>query len=378
MTLTTTRRRRAGALTALILGSLALSACSPGTSSTAPIPHDTVIDRFGTVTDTVGPNGEIPSPAAELTLTEQQRASIAAGGHRAAILWHELSSWSKAIHAGIEDEFNELGIEIVATSDAKFDAALQANQIETTLALQPDVILGQAVDPVTAATAYKPAVDAGVKLIYADQAPEDYTHGKQYQAVITDDLFQIGKRAADALGEALGGTGHVAVLYYDAEFHVTNFRDAAFLSTLAKSYPDIEVVAKQGFTDPNKAEEIANALLAKHPDLAGIYTSWAVPAQGVLSALKSEGNTTTKIVTIDLDDTVATDLARGGNVTGIVADEAYQYGRAMAIAAALAILGEPGPEFATSDSVTVTRDTIVEGYKAWNQQVPDAVTKAMK
>jgi ribose transport system substrate-binding protein len=368
-------------LAALTISALALTACSgSGTDSGTDdaLPASTVIDRFGTVTETVGPNGETPTPASEITLTDEQKAQLASGGYRAAILWHELSSWTKALQAGIEDQLAELGVEVVSTSDAKFDAATQANQIETTLALEPDVILGQAVDPTTAGAAYQPAVDQGVKLIFADQAPDAYTHGDQYQAVLTDDLFQIGERAATQLGEALGGTGEVAVLYYDAEFHVTNFRDAAFLTTLAKKYPEITVVAKQGFTDPNKAEEIANALLTKHPDLAGIYTSWAVPAQGVLSALKNAGNSTTKIVTIDLDDTIATDLASGGNVVGIVADRAYDYGRAMAVSAGLAILGQPAPAFGISDSVTVTKATIAEGYEAWNEPVPTTVQNALK
>lgn len=178
--------------------------------------------------------------------------------------------------------------------------------------------------------------------------------------------------------DAVPEDGKIAVLYYDADFHVTNFRDASFLSTIEKECPDVEVVAKQGFSDPNKAEEIANPLLTKHPDLAGVYTSWAVPAQGVLAALKNAGNSTTKIVTVDLDDTIAADLAGDGNVAAIVADKAYEYGRAMATAAALAILDEPAPEFGVSDSVTVTKDTLAEGYKAWNQDLPTAVREALQ
>ena len=371
------RIRTSAALVALALTTFTLSACTGGdTVGTAPT--NTVIDRFGAITETVGPNGETPTPASDLSLTPEQKTQLAAGGYRAAILWHELSGWTKAIQSGMKDELTELGIEVVATSDAKFDAATQANQIETTLALKPNVILGQAVDPTTAGAAYQPAVDQGVNLIFADQAPDGYTYGKQYQAVLTDDLFQIGERAANEMGEALGGQGEIAVVYYDAQFHVTNFRDAAFLATLAKNYPGIKVVAKQGFTDPNKAEEIANALLTKHPNLAGIYTSWAVPAQGVLSALKNAGNTTTKIVTVDLDDTIATDLAAGGNVVGIVADRAYDYGRAMAKAAALSLLGQPAPAFGISDSVTVTKDTIAQGYEAWNEPIPETVKNALK
>lgn len=354
----------------------ALTACSSTSEPSAPT--DTVIDRFGTVTATIGPTGEKPTPAADIILTVAQKQQIEEGDYRAAVLWHELSSWTKAIQAGIEDELAALGIELVATADAKFDAATQANQISTTLAMQPDVILGQAVDPVTAGAAYQPAVDQGVKLIFADQAPDDYTHGDQYQAVLTDDLFQIGERAAIALGEALGGEGEVGVLFYDAEFHVTNYRDAAFLSTLAAKYPEISVVAKQGFSDPNKAEEIATVMLAQHPNLAGVYTSWAGPAQGVLAALKGSGNSSTKVVTIDLDDVIAADMAADGNVVAIVADRAYEYGRAMGVAAALAILGQPAPAFGVTDSVTVTKDSLTEGYRSWNQELPGSVAAALE
>ncbi|MGO1410381.1 MAG: substrate-binding domain-containing protein [Microbacterium sp.] len=365
------------ALPALAVASLALAGCATGGSSSA-VPTDTVIDQFGAVTKTQGPNGETPTPTSEMTLTEEQRETLASGDYRAAIAWHELSSWSQAIQAGIEDELDELGISIASTTDAKFDAATQANQIQTAVSLKPDVILGQAVDPTTASAIYQDAVDQGIQLVFADQAPDGYTYGEEYQSVLTDDLFQIGQRAGQAMCDAVPEDGKIAVLYYDADFHVTNFRDASFLSTIEKECPDVEVVAKQGFSDPNKAEEIANPLLTKHPDLAGVYTSWAVPAQGVLAALKNAGNSTTKIVTVDLDDTIAADLAGDGNVAAIVADKAYEYGRAMATAAALAILDEPAPEFGVSDSVTVTKDTLAEGYKAWNQDLPTAVREALQ
>jgi ribose transport system substrate-binding protein len=240
------------------------------------------------------------------------------------------------------------------------------------------VILGQAVDP-TIAAAYQPAVDAGVKLIFADQAPDDFTYGNEYQAILTDDLFAVGQQTGEAMCNAVGNTGEIAVIFYDAQFHVTNFRDAAFLQAVAEKCPDVKVVAKQGFSDPNKAEEIANGVLAHNPNVAGIYVSWAVPAQGVLAALKGAGNTTTKIVTIDLDDTMATDMVTpGGHTAAIIVDDAYSYGKAMAISAALAILGKPAPEYGVSSVVTATKDNVADGYAAWNQQVPQVVLDASK
>ena len=324
-----------------------------------------------------GPNGESPTDAADVTLTEEQKETIRAGDHRVAILWHELSGWSQAIQDGMVDVFDDLGIEVTTTADAAFDAPTQASQIESALATQPEVILGQAVDPVTGAAAYQPAVDAGVKLIFADQAPNGFVYGEDYQAILTDDLFAVGQHSGSAMCEVLDGEGQVAVLFYDADFHVTNFRDAAFLQTLSDECPDVEVVAKEGFADPNRAEEIASAVLARHPNVGGIYVSWAVPAQGVLAALDAAGNTTTQIVTIDLDDTMAVDMVSpNGHTAAIIVDEAFSYGQAMANAAALAILGEPGPEYGVSAVVTATADNIEEGYAAWNQDVPQAVLDA--
>ena len=48
------------------------------------------------------------------------------------------------------------------------------------------------------------------------------------------------------------------------------------------------IVDSQGIADPARAEEIANALLTKTPDLDGIYVTWAEPAEGVLAALRGE------------------------------------------------------------------------------------------
>jgi ribose transport system substrate-binding protein len=390
--LMTKHGRTAVGVTAALISAALIAGCStsatssdasgsPGPASSAAnseVADDTVIDKFGLIEGTYGPAKEAPTPATSLTLTPEQVTQVKAAGYKAAILWHEMSGWSQAVQDGMVAQLDELGIEITSKADAKFDAATQANQIETALATKPSVILGQAVDPATGAAAYQPAVDAGVKLIFADQAPNAYTHGKEYQAIITDDLYQAGKRTGEAMCAAVGNKGEVAIMFYDADFHVTNFRDAAFQQTLRQTCPDVKIVAKEGFSDPNKAEEIANGIIARHPEVAGIYTSWAVPAQGVLAALKSAGNTTTKIVTIDLDDTMATDMASpDGHTAAIIVDQAYNYGKAMAISAALALLGQPAPAYGIVDEVTATRDTLTEGYAAWNQKVPDPVNAAL-
>ena len=208
------------------------------------------------------------------------------------------------------------------------------------LAEKPSVVLSLPLDPTTSAEAFRPAVEAGTKLVLLSNLPTGYKQGKEYVAIVTDDLFQMGKQAADALaaGDRQEGQGRLDLPR--RQYYVTNQRDNAFKTTIEKDYPDIKIVAEQGIADPARAEEIASALLLKNPDLDGIYVTWAEPAEGVLAALRAAGNTKTKIVTLDLSEPVALDMVKGGNVAAIVADKAYELGRAMATTAAYGLLGK--------------------------------------
>ncbi len=156
--------------------------------------------------------------------------------------------------------------------------------------------------------------------------PRASSRGTDYVTIVSDDLFQMGEKAADAMAAAIGGKGKVGYLFHDANFYVTNQRDGAFKETIETKYPDIEIVAEQGLADPAKAEDVINAFMIKNPDLDAVYVTWAEPAEFVLAALRNGGNTQTKIVTLDLSEPLALDMVKDGNVAAIVADEAYAIG----------------------------------------------------
>jgi len=92
--------------------------------------------------------------------------------------------------------------------------------------------------------------------------------------------------------------------------YVTNRRDNAFKATIQRDYPNIQIVAQQGTADPARAEDAALSMLTRTPDLDGIYVPWAEPAEHVLAALRNAGNTTTRIVTLDLSGPLALDMVR--------------------------------------------------------------------
>ncbi len=329
--------------------------------------------------ETVGPDGEKATPTSELTLSDAEVAKLKDGKFTAALLWHTSSDFVNAVTAGAKDEFARLGITVVAQTDAGFDAAKQKSDVETILAKKPNAILALPLDPVTAAEAFRPAVASGVKIVLLSNKPKGFIQGKDYVTIVTDDLFQMGKHAADALADSINKKGKVAWIYHDAQYYVTNQRDNAFKATIEADYPDIHIVAKQGISDPARAEEIANAILLKNPDLDGIYVTWSEPAEGVLAALRSTGNTKTKIVTLDLSEPVGLDMAKGGNVTAIIADKAYELGRAMATAAGYGLLSKSAPAFVVAPVLTVTKANIAQGWQeSLHRDAPKSVLNALK
>lgn len=355
-----------------------IPACGPASDERAA-PSVPRIESSRALGTTRGPNGERPTPTSALRLSPSEIAKVRGGHHTAALVWHEDSDFTSAVDAGVRDEFSVLGITVVAKTSASFDAAKQKSDVETVQAKRPSVLLTLPVDPVVTASAYKAAARQGTKIVLLSSVPQGMEYGRDYVNLVTDDLFQMGKRAADALAAAIGGNGKIAFFFHDANHYVTNERDRAFLTTITGNYPDIDVVAKSGIADPNRAQDVANATLVKHPDLDGAYVMFAQPpGEGVLAALRANGNTKTKLVTLDLDEPLALDMAKGGQTVALIVDLPYDLGRAMAKSAAYGLLGKRAPPFVIGPAMTITRANLAQGYReSLHRSPPARIMKAL-
>ena len=99
----------------------------------------------------------------------------------------------------------------------------------------------------------------------------------------------------------------------------------------------------------------------------------------MLAALRAAGNTHTKIVTLDLSEPIALDMVQGGNVAAIVADQAYELGRAMATTAGYGLLGKAAPPFIVAPVIAVTKANVGEGWQtSLHRDPPESVMKAAK
>ena len=367
---------------AVLIASGTLAAAGTGISCSSARPggqDNTPIKSSPSPGSTRGPNGEKATAASVLRLTSGDVAKVRAGSYSAALVWHDESDFTEAVTAGVRDEFRVLGIRVVAQTTAGFDAAKQKADIETVEAKKPDVMLTLPVDPVITASAYKQAAREGTKIVLLSNLPQGMSYGRDYVTVVTDDLFDMGKRAADALAAAVHGKGEVGYFFLDQNSFVANQRDQAFLKTMRANYPQIKIAASQGIADPNQAQQQANATLVKHPDLSGVYVTFSQPpGEGVLAALRANGNTTTKIVSLDLDEPLALDMAKRGHSFALIVDRAYDLGQAMAKSAAYGLLGRQAPPFVIVPALTVTRANLVEGYRESLRRAPPAsVMKAL-
>jgi len=327
-----------------------------------------------------GPKGEKATSARTLKLTDEEIAKVRAGNYTAAICFHYSGDdWSRAQQEGLRDAFEKLNIRILAVTDANFKVEQQVSDIESVLALRPDILISIPVDPISTAPAFKRAADSGVKIIFMDNCPTDLEHGKDYMSIVSADNYGNGVVAADIMADALGGKGNIGVIYHDATYFVTNQRVQAFEKTIKEKYPDIKIIDRGGFDDPNKVADIADAIFVRSPELNGIFANWDVPAEAVVSSAIAMGREDIVVTTIDLGDNVARIIAQGGLVKGLGAQLPYDQGQAEATLAAYALLGKDCPPYVAVPALPVVKDNILEAYRqVYHKDAPDWLVEAAK
>jgi ribose transport system substrate-binding protein len=322
-------------------------------------------DASGTIVSS-GPYGEKATGTSEIVITEEQATKIKAGNYTAAIAMGFLGDdWSQQQLAGIKSEFKKLGIKVETETNANFKDTTQISDLETIAAKKPDILISIPLNAQTTADAYKAIAASGTKIVFMDQPAEGMEAGKDYVSVVSADSFGLGINIADELAKAIDGKGEVAALYYAPDFYVTNQRYQGFVARLEAKYPDIKLVAVQGFQDPNRSQEVADAILTRYPKLKGMYASWDTPAMGAVAAAGVAGKSPSefKIVNENLGNEVALNMASNGFIAGIGSQRPFDQGVAEARQGALAMIGAKTHPYVAVPSLAVNRSNLAESYK---------------
>lgn len=328
-----------------------------------------------------GPHGEEAALASEADLTDEEVAKIKGMGLKAALVMHYGGNdWANAQIKGLKDEFGRLGVEILAITDADFKPDKQVSDIETVMAMDPDIIVSIPTDPVATADAYKKAANAGIKLVFMDNVPEGLEPGQDYVSVVSADNEGNGVVSAHLMAKALGGKGKIGLIFHEADFFVTRQRYEGFKRTMSEQYPNIEMVAEQGIAGPDfagDAQSAANAMLTRHADLAGIWAVWDVPAEGVMAAARESGRENLKIATQDLGTNVALAMAKNDLIVGLGAQRPYNQGITEARLAVGSLIGKDAPPYVALGAVAVERGNVVESWKlVFGDEAPAELTEA--
>jgi ribose transport system substrate-binding protein len=314
-----------------------------------------------------GPNGETAEPASAADLSAAEISKVKSKHATAAIVMHYGGNdWANAQVAGLKSEFGKLGIKVVAVTDANFKPDKQVSDLETVLIKKPDIIVSIPTDPVATASAYKAAARSGAKLVFMDNVPKGMAAGKDYVSVVSADNYGNGVTSAHLMAKALGGKGEIGLIHHEADFFVTKQRYDGFKSTIEKDYPNIKIVDDKGIAGPDfagDAQNAANAMLTEHPNLAGIWAVWDVPAEGVMAAARASGRTDLKIATEDLGTNAAIALAKNQLVIGLGAQRPFDQGVAEAQLGAGSLLGKKEPAYVALSALPVEHANVLQAWK---------------
>lgn len=339
------------------------------------------IDDLSSTVVSDGQRGEKGVLGSSIQLTPEQVAKVKAGNFKVAISLGWLGDdWASEQLNGLKETFASLGIEVVAETNANWDDAKQISDLDSIAVLKPDLLVSIPLNGQTTASAYKRIADAGTKVVFIDQAVDGMDPGKDYVSIVSSDNLALGMYIADELARAIGGKGDVAALYFANDFYVTNLRYEGFVARLMAKYPDVKLVAAAGHDDPNKGQEVAQALLARYPTLNGLYGSWSIPAMGAATAAQIAGLSPEnfKIVCENFDQIVAANMAGKGFIAGISSQRPYDQGAAEAKVGALALIGETTPPYVVVPPLAVNRENLPASYKTiYRHDLPAEMSAAL-
>lgn len=293
------KRKSISILLSLAMAATLLTGCGNSSSATkeesAASPEASVVAEEASVSD-ASKNVVSEAPAesddtatySDLELTDAEKE--AAKGLTIGVSYCLMSAPAVKVFAqGIEAEAEELGIEIIEL-DGEWDAAKQADQVNTFISKKVDGIVLNPCDGTSLVSAAKAAYDADIPVVTGAMNIDE--SGYEYiKTFVGPDDADVGRAAGRSMIAALGDAGgKVAIIEGTAGSSAQVNRTAGFEEVIAGS--KIEVVAKNsGDYDEATAMNIAEDLLTKYPDLAGVFCHDDTMASGCVQAMKELGYT---------------------------------------------------------------------------------------
>jgi ribose transport system substrate-binding protein len=217
-------------------------------------------------------------------------------------------------------------------------------------------VLISPVDPNSLAGPVKTLQGNGSKVAIVDTSLADGSIGITH---ISSNNNQGGQKAADTMGELVGGQGEVVVLTPDLTTTTTNARIDGFKQELAAKYPGIKIddVRQVGDTAQGAASAVSDELSA-HPGLAGVFTANSQTGEGVGTGLKNAGKQgKVKVVSFDAGPQQVQALQNGA-VDALISQDPYGIGQQAVDQIDASLTGKPVTGTVQTNLASITRDNL--------------------
>lgn len=331
--------------------------------------------------------------------------------------------WSE-VKAGVEQaaaDLNEyLGYEgkdkVKVTYSAPDEAGNvdeQVNILDEELARYPDAV-GIAIADVNACEVQFDLAAEGDIPIVAFDSGSDY---QGLMAMVSADNQAAAREAADAMAEAMGGSGEVLLFVHDSKSSSALGRERAFQEEIQNNHPDITVVeayhmdqlsemqqivadeinagtyqrsrdaagtVEENSAEKNVAEEttegtsgagtvtteeitaeeiteedVIDYLFAKHPDIKGCFCTNSTAVNYALVGLRRAEIPDAAVVGFDAEEEEIDGL-RSGDITGLIVQNPFGMGYAAVVASARAALKMGNEAFVNTGYTWVTKENLEE------------------
>lgn len=213
----------------------------------------------------------------------------------------------------LEAEGADRGWEVTVT-DTAGDFNRLNSAFQDAAAQGPDAIVLGTGDPTQITLGLNAAADADIPVFAIDAGAAD-----GIVANVTSDNVDLGQQSANALIDAMGGSGAVVMLTHDphpgvrarAEGARTVFEEAG-----------IEIIDSRHVEVPGPVESarasIQDLVSARGADITGIWGGWDEPALGATQALEAAGVDDVYVVGVDGQDFALAEIDKGGSFVATV------------------------------------------------------------
>ncbi len=195
--------------------------------------------------------------------------------------------WRHIQRAEFEDEASKCkNITEVRYTDGEFKPEKQIADIEGLMAQKYDVIVAFLDTGAAILKATRAATQAGIAAVPFSTGEGFPGLGKDYIDRVTESQAQVGEQAAEWLAKTLNGKGNIIMFGGTPGNPMTAAQTTGWRPVFAK-YPGIKVLEEEPVPtmwDPAVAQQKTAALIAKYPQIDGIYSETVGPIRAFVAA----------------------------------------------------------------------------------------------